>query len=132
MLQINSIQSKPHTTLNPSNITFTLSGRAYPDNEGVLSITRLAIDRTKLENLLTSTLSDHVLSLGADSSQGKVKDNNVLIFDYTDEHDIILFLPPHYHILLKCISDDSSTVVKIACDNWMLLPFLGEWLKSLL
>ena len=44
--------------------------------------------------------------------------------------DLLLFLPPQYHILLKFISNESSTVTRIATDNWKLLPFIGEWLKQ--
>ena len=47
-------------------------------------------------------------------------------------YEVLLFLPPQYHILLKCSPDDSTSVVEIATDHWMLLPFIGDWLKNTL
>ena len=51
---------------------------------------------------------------------------------YKGYYEVLLFLPPQYHILLKCSPDDSTSVVEIATDHWMLLPFIGDWLKNTL
>ena len=57
----------------------------------------------------------------------------ILSFSYFKGcYEVLLFLPPQYHILLKCSPDDSTSVVEIATDHWMLLPFIGDWLKNTL
>ena len=46
-------------------------------------------------------------------------------------HDVLLFLPPHYHLLLKFSVSSDSTVISMATDSWMLLPYIGDWINNL-
>lgn len=91
--------------------------RSSPTKEGALSITRLELSYQKLHDLLVNKLTPYCPYLQPLKDEGS--------------YEVLLFLPPRYHILLKCSSDDATSVVEIATDHWMLLPFVGEWLKNI-
>ncbi|KAH7422710.1 hypothetical protein KP509_12G021400 [Ceratopteris richardii] len=45
---------------------------------------------------------------------------------------ILIFLPPHYHILLKMDIADWSTLVRIRTDYWPCLAYVDEYLEALM
>ena len=49
----------------------------------------------------------------------------------TELHNVILFLPPSYHLLLKFQVKPTSSNITIATDNWRLLPFINTYLLAL-
>ena len=55
----------------------------------------------------------------------------LFFFCYTDEHRIMIFLPPSSHLLLKFQVSEESTTVLIAADNWKILPLVNSYLVLL-
>jgi hypothetical protein len=89
--------------------------KATPEYQGILSAVRLNTPQNKLRDHMCNVFSPSCVLPSSDNKQC----------------DVIMFLPPQSHILLKIMSKNLSSVVKIACDNWQLLPFIGDWLKNL-
>ncbi|XP_034023268.1 AP-5 complex subunit beta-1-like [Thalassophryne amazonica] len=52
-----------------------------------------------------------------------------LLSDTTEgEYKVLLFLPPHSHVLLKIRSEEEAVHFHIATDNWQLLPYISSFL----
>lgn len=58
--------------------------------------------------------------------------SHMWIFLFIDEHNIMIYLPPSSHILLKFKVQEESTTVLIAADNWKVLPLINSYLLSLI
>ena len=43
-----------------------------------------------------------------------------------------MFLPPHYHVLMKCQGQEDRVVVTIVTDLWNILTHIDKFLVSLL
>ncbi|KAL4658574.1 AP-5 complex subunit beta-1 [Arapaima gigas] len=45
-------------------------------------------------------------------------------------YKVVFFLPPQFHVLLTITNAEDAVQVRIATDNWELLPFINTYLKS--
>ncbi|XP_048877553.1 AP-5 complex subunit beta-1 isoform X1 [Brienomyrus brachyistius] len=45
-------------------------------------------------------------------------------------YKVLFYLPPQYHLLLKIVNTEDAGQVHIATDNWELLPFINDYLKT--
>jgi len=43
---------------------------------------------------------------------------------------ILIFLPPRYHLLMKLNSSQNSIIVKIRTDFWRVLICVDQWLEQ--
>lgn len=43
----------------------------------------------------------------------------------------MIFLPPYYHFLMRLTVEENSIVFQIATDLWSLLPYINEWINTI-
>ena len=55
----------------------------------------------------------------------------VFILDQTEAR-LAMFLPPHYHILMKCHAQQDKVVVTMVTDLWNILTHVDKFLESLM
>ncbi|KAG7262954.1 hypothetical protein CRUP_018097 [Coryphaenoides rupestris] len=48
-----------------------------------------------------------------------------------ETHRVLIFLPPHYHVLLKICPGEDAARFNMATDNWRLLPHINSFLLSI-
>ncbi|KAM9964116.1 hypothetical protein ACTFIW_005767 [Dictyostelium discoideum] len=139
--EINQFQSKLFNLLWNTNTPTT--SQPIPMTN---SVKQWNISRNLIKKIINLKLSKFLITINNNNNDCQKEKENTKVINQEEspsngseklkiENDILnllIFLPPQFHLLLKFDIGDDSTIVYIKTDYWRCLVFLDQYLSSLI